>query len=295
MHDELLQNAGFQAGRQLLQRPLLPLVRLVHLLYLTGPFGSLEELLAELNEPLTTAGISYEHPAELLAPFLAVLKPLEGIKKPAPATPSITVLDDQDQPLPTMEALAMLVSQQVMEQELETINSLLCGPCRCSLCCTGPGGEMQQLFFEIPLRAEEVAAMALPRIDTPASRSSDSSSDPPLTIENRPFYQHPPAVYHWRAGWSMILPRGSRCPQLDDQGGCRIYPQRPQVCRRPQIFAYVVEAVDRRQTPEDTEVYRAQDKLLAVWDCPYVKLLQDEIATFAQAAGLEPVFRSNKN
>ena len=34
--------------------------------------------------------------------------------------------------------------------------------------------------------------------------------------------------------------------------------------------------------------------LLAVLDCPYVRLLQDEIATFAAASELDLVFRHNK-
>ncbi|MDF1615164.1 YkgJ family cysteine cluster protein [Desulfurivibrio dismutans] len=285
----------FQAGRQLLQRPLLPLVRLVHLLFLTGPFTTLGELLSQLTEPLETAGINYDRPADLLAPHLTALRPLEALKDPASEAKKITILDQHDHPLPAMEALAMQVNQAVLEQELEAINSLLCGPCRCSLCCTGPTEEMRQLFFEIPLQPEEANLMALPQIDTPASQARDSATEPPFELHGRPFYQQPPAVYHWRAGWSMILPHGSSCPQLDDRGGCRIYPARPKVCRRPQIFAYILECDEEAQSSQDPPVYRARHKLLAVWDCPYVQVLQDEIAAFAQLSGLEPIFRTNKN
>jgi hypothetical protein len=35
-------------------------------------------------------------------------------------------------------------------------------------------------------------------------------------------------------------------------------------------------------------------KLLAVWDCPYVKQFQDEISRYAEICELEPLFKENK-
>jgi Fe-S-cluster containining protein len=287
-----------QAGRRLLARPLLPLVRLVQLLYLTGPFARIEEVLEQLREPLATAGVNYPEPDLVLAPHREILRRFETLKEPG-AAPA-TILDEQHQPLSLLEALAAEVGQAILERELEEINSLLCGPCGCTLCCTGPSPEMTQEFFEIPLASAETSLFALPRIDSPASRAGDSAAEPPLLREGRPFYQGEPAIYHWHRGWSLILPRQSRCPQLDELGGCQIYPQRPQVCRRPQIFAYLLEEqpapAPTAPGAEDSPgpVYFARHKLLAIWDCPYVRTLQDEIARFAEASGLEPVFRANK-
>ncbi len=298
MNTKHADKAKFTAGSKLLSCSLLPLVRLVYLLYLTGPFIRIEEVLEQLHEPLDTAGIHYPDPGRLLAPHLEALRTFEEIKHPGEKGAAPVIINDQGQPLPTMEAVELRVNQAVLEHELEEINSLLCGPCGCSLCCTGPAPGMKQLFFEIPLQHQEVALMGLEVIDTPASREVDSSTEPPLKHQGTAFYRGSAAIYHWRSGWSMILPRNSRCPQLAQGGGCRIYPQRPKVCRRPQIFAYILEDQNAAQCQGEVStepVYRARNKLLAVWDCPYVRSLQDEIVHFAESGDLEPIFRSNKD
>ena len=91
-------------------------------------------------------------------------------------------------------------------------------------------------------------------------------------------------------GWSLILPRESSCPNLATSGRCRVYPDRPQVCRRPQIFPYMVEPMELH----GQSILRLRQTLLAVVDCPYVRLLQDEIAAYAAACELEMIFRHNK-
>lgn len=312
MPQPLPDRSNLQAGIHLLRRPLLPLVRLCQLLYLTGPFNEIEELLSQLNEPLTTAGIDYPAPAQLLAPHREALQLFTALKRPGPnrageyeaphlaaprthsfpgpgaqLPPPPMVLNEQDQPLARLEALEAVVCHAVLTAELAQINSLLCGPCRCTLCCTGPTPEMSQDFFEIPLAPAELELFSLPRHDSPASRSRQSSDEPPLLRGNLPFYRDRPALYHWQSGWSLILPRAGRCPQLNDRGGCQIYLQRPEVCRRPQIFPYLLETDAHGHQ-------RLRHKLLAVWDCPYVQALRGEIIFFAEASGLEPVFRTNK-
>ncbi len=70
---------------------------------------------------------------------------------------------------------------------------------------------------------------------------------------------------------------------------CRIYPQRPKVCRRPQIFPYVVEP-----SAEEHQILVLRNSLLAVVDCPYVSLLQEEISAYGAACELDVIFRQNK-
>ena len=284
----------FQAGLDRLAQPVIPLIRLVQLLFLTGPFATVGEVVAELNEPIETA-VRYEEPAKALAPYMDLLGEFEKLKDPAPA--SYTILDGAGNPLPLMEAVDLWVAQQVVTRELETINSLLCGPCHCSLCCTGPSPELRQIFFEIPLDATETGLFALPQIDSPETRELTSDSEPPLQIEGRAFHDQGPAVYRWRSGWSMILPRNTSCPHLQTSRACAIYPRRPQVCRRPQIFAYVLDlAQDRAGTITNGAIpaFHPQGKILAIWDCPYVKRFQQEIATYAELCELEPIFKENK-
>lgn len=279
------------AGRALLARPLLPLARLVGFLYLTGPFDRIAEVLPELPDPIESGGATYNNPATLLKPYLPLLAEFEQFKHPT--SRPYRIIDAEGNDVPAMEAIDLWLSHQLVVRELEAINSLLCTPCCCTLCCTGPASGMAQEFFEIPLTPEEGTLFPLLAIDTAASRSTTPYQEPPFCRNGAPFYTAGPALYHWQSGWSFILPRGSACPHLELSGRCRIYPKRPEVCRRPQVFSYILDALPAPKTTDMT-TYQAHRTLLAVWDCPYVQVLRDEIAAFADACELTPVFRQNK-
>lgn len=279
-----------------LANPVLPLARLAAMLYVTGPFATLEALLDELIEPVETAGIRFEQPAERLRPFLAAMRPIERLKHPG--APSRLIVDENLQPAEQLAALDSWIAQNVLIQELEEINSLLCGPCGCTLCCTGPSPDLAQEFFEIPLQEKETGLFHLPSFDTPVTRSASADDDRPFIINNIPFYANPAGLYRWHTGWSMILPRRSCCPNLDiASGGCRIYPDRPDVCRRPQIFPYMLErepSLDFDYEGRLLPAFVIRAKILAIWDCPYVREFQNDIASYAETCGLEPVFKQNK-
>ena len=285
----------FATGLASLAQPILPLVRMVQLLFLATPLENIEQLCAELTEPIETEGITYPAPRDQLQPYLPALRELEILKQGGEF--ARLMVDEQRQPVELFAALDAWLHQAIISRELETINSQLCGPCRCDLCCVGPTDAMAQEFFEIPLAAPEVALFALPRTDSDQSRSTTPYQEPPLTSTGAPFYHGEAAIYHWQSGWSMILPRNARCPQLTPEGSCAIYPQRPEVCRRPQIFCYVIEPypeLDRRNAQGVRPAYMMRHKLLAVRDCPYVQALQEEIATYAGHCGLELIVKTNK-
>ena len=281
--------ALFQTGLGVLRRPVLPLLGIVEFLYVTGDFSTVEEVIAQLPETIETGYATYEDAAALLAPYAALLQPFVDLK--ADKGPEQRVVTSAGGPVDAMTAVTALVAQQVLTQELEQINSLLCAPCHCTLCCVGPDAAMVQAYFEIPLHTGEADFFPLARIDSEASRRHRVDGEPPLQVAGRAFFDRPdPVLIHWQHGWSLILPQGSRCPNLEALGRCRVYPDRPQVCRRPQIFPYVLEPV----AEEGQSVLRLRDSLLAVVDCPYVRLLQDEIAAYAAACELEMIFRHNK-
>lgn len=285
----------FQKGIALLKHPLLPLVRIIQLLYLTGPFDEVEQILNELNEPIDTEGVHYDNPGPLLRPLLPILKKIEALK--THRAQSCIILDEDLAALDLFEAVDLQVTQQILEMELERINSLLCGPCGCTLCCTGPDAGMEQRFFEIPLDEQEKELFSLTQVDSQTSRQSNPQDEDPLQVDNRPFYESPPALYHWHSGWSLILPTDTACPNLDSAtGGCTIYPRRPQVCRKPQIFPYALErSPEHDQSEEGTlPAFIARRKILAIWDCPYVRELKDLIANYAELCGMEPIFKQNK-
>lgn len=283
----------FTAGLAMLANPVLPLARIVQLLYLTGPFERIAPILDEFNEPVEMAASSYENPRELLLPYLDDLRLFEQLKHPGQE--EALILAESLEPLEQFEAFELRVSQRILTRELEKINSLLCGLCNCSLCCIGPSPEMSQFFFEIPLTDLETGLFDLPRVDTLESSRTDPYTEPPLMVGEAPFFMAPPALYRWEKRWSLILPKNAACPNLAQAtGGCTIYPERPNTCRRPQIFPYALERLPEHDK-ETRPAYVARHKLLAVWDCPYVRELREEIGAYAQLCGLTPIFKWNKS
>ena len=299
----------FEPGLSRLKKPVLPLVNMVQFLYLSGPFETIDEVLDRLTKAIELEGILYENPQQMLEEYRSFLKEFEimkGKKKLAAVLPFI--VDEKNEPVAKRRCLELWIKQQILSQELETINSALCGPWGCVFCCTGPNsefdeasgfkGRMKQKFFEIPLAGKEVDLFDLKRVDTAETRAMTSHSDPPLQLDQGTFYKQEMALYRWENGWSLILPEGSACPQLAaDTRRCQVYAERPQVCRKPQIFAYILE-----QTPDTAKrsdgvlipVHMARNKVLAVWDCPYVRRFQQEIGAYAELGGLVPVFRKSK-
>jgi Fe-S-cluster containining protein len=285
----MVEKEVFAAGLALLRQPVLPLVNIVQFLYLTGAFATVDEVIAELPPDIETGFAVYDDGAACLAPYTDLLQPLVDLK--AGKIPEERVVDSEDNPVDAMTATAALVSQRILTRELERINSLLCAPCGCTLCCVGPEADMAQAYFEIPLLPGETAFFPLERIDSEASRARRIDAEQPLQLNGRDFYNRTePVLVHWRHGWSLVLPKASRCPNLEGSGRCLVYPDRPQVCRRPQIFPYMVEPV----TAGGAAAFRLRQALLGVVDCPYVRLLQDEIAAYAAACELEMIFRHNK-
>lgn len=283
----------FEQGLSLLRQPVAPLVSMVQFLYLTGPFATVAEVIGELPEPIETELAVYEHPVALLREYLEYLQPLESLKTEQEIESN--VVDEQGEPVDRMTAISALVMQQVLTAELEKINSRLCDPCNCTLCCTGPAESMNQEFFEIPLARREIDLFAVDRYDQVDSRTRRARDEEELHCDGQPFYRRrSPGLFHWQNGWSLILPRGSQCPNLEPGSGrCRVYAQRPEVCRRPQIFPYMLERLDepRAGNPE----YRLRQTLLAVVDCPYVRELQDNIALYAAAGELHLAWKENKS
>jgi Fe-S-cluster containining protein len=303
------EDKAFEQGLSSLKKPVLPLVNMVQFLYLTGPFATIEEVLSRLTKTVELEGVRYETPREMLKPYTDVLQEFEVIKgKKKLSAPMPFIVNEKDEPVPKRQALELWIKQQILSRELEAINSILCGPCGCVLCCTGPNsrfdeasgfkGKMKQEFFEIPLEDGEIDLFSLHRVDTEDSRTMTAQSAPPLQLDQAPFYKQETALYHWENGWSLILPQGSVCPQLAaDTKRCLVYAKRPEVCRKPQIFAYVLEKTPHTAKRSDgvlIPVYMARSKVLAVWDCPYVRKFQDEIGAYAEMGGLEPIFKKSK-
>lgn len=299
----------FAAGINRLKQPVLPLVNMLEFLYLTGPCKTVAEVFDRVRKPVELEGIHYENPQQVLKPYEDFIREFEVIKgEKRLSTTFPFIVDEKQKPLAKRQALELWIKQQILSRELEEINSLLCGPCGCVLCCTGPNsefdplsgfkGEMKHEYFEIPLKDSEVDLFALTRIDTGESRALTAQSDPPLQLGELPFYRNVMSLYHWQNGWSLILPKGAVCPQLaQETKRCMVYPKRPEVCRKPQVFSYIIEKTNdtaKRSDGVRIPVYMARNKVLAVWDCPYVRELQDEIGAYVEISGLDPVFKKSK-
>ena len=302
-------NTNRNKGIRRLEHPILPLVDMVQFLYLTGSFETIAKVLDEMNESIEIKGSVYENPRQLLAPYMEMMQDFEVVKGPRKLPYTFPfIVNEKQEPQAKLKSLELWIKQRVLAKELEEINSILCEPCGCVLCCTGPDSgfdetagykkRMQQEFFEIPLLNEEIDLFELQRVDNDESRNLTAQSDTALDIDGVPFYKHDMALYHWQNGWSLILPRGSVCPQLaTETKRCRVYAKRPAVCRRPQIFPYIVEELAEKAKRSDgkmIQVYMAREKILAVWDCPYVRQYYDEIVAYAERSRVEPVFRKSK-
>ncbi len=274
-----------------LERPLLPLISLIEMLYLTGPFAGIEDLLAELPADIETNGCHYDNPAALLSAQMDIIREIEFLKNNTPL--SYRIADGGGGECPRVEAVELWVAQEIMARELEEINSLLCGGRGCDLCCTGPKSRSRHNFFDIPLGDDELEGFAgQRRVD--GAIDGDIYADPAPLLDGQPFYQSDaPFLLRWRRGWSMVLPSQSACPNLADNGFCAVYEQRPAVCRKPQIFPYALEE-DSRVGEGGLLRYVGRRKLLAVWDCPYVREYQTQIARYGELCGMEPVFKENK-
>jgi len=283
----------FTAGIRLLSRPVMPLVSMLQFLYLTGPFATVAEVIDELPEPIETGRTRYEQPRAQLKSYLAILAGLEPLKRGVYQA-GRAVVDEGGSPVDKLTAGTALIQQEVLAAELEGINSLLCSPCGCTLCCVGPDRDMAQEFFEIPLAAGELDLFPVARHDSAETRGRRSTDEEELQLDGLPFYRLPaPALIHWQNGWRLNLPKETVCPNLEQgTGRCRVYTQRPVVCRRPQIFPYMVEPLET--ATDGQQSYRIRQALLAITDCPYVGALRDEIAEYAAASELNLIFNRNK-
>lgn len=275
-----------------LKRPLWPLFELASRLYLISPYDDMERLACELPDNLDVSGITYDNPSALIGLVPGVFDRLIAIKNGRDDISLPDIKNEDGESLSPIDAIISLTKQRVLEYELEVINSVLCGPCGCTLCCTGPELSARQEFFEIPLLDNELSLFNLQVVDSHDSRAKTALSEPELEIDGIPFYKRPAAIYRWSNGYSLILPRMTRCPHLDRSGACDIYSKRPMVCKKPQIFPLVIEKLSVPQDAE--EKYVRRDILLAIWDCPYVKRLKNEIIAYAEHCALSCVFKENK-
>ncbi len=285
-------DSSWQMGLDMLQKPVWPLCNMVCLLYLTTDYESLDELFMQLPSELETQAGIYRVPLVVLDPYRPFLKAMEYLKRGEVPPGLPRVISPEGGPVDTFDQVNTWIKQKVLEKELEQINSMLCAPMHCTLCCTGPAPEHEKEYFEIPLRDNEVGLFTTQSIDTEESRAKNPEDETPFLVKGTPFYRAPSAVYHWRKGWSLILPKGSSCPNLGEDGRCHIYLERPYVCRKPQIFPMVLEAQDPLY-PDKGELI-LHDVLLAVTDCPYVEELREQILDYAALYGLKVVFKANK-
>lgn len=284
---------NYSRGLELLRHPVMPLVSMVRFLFMTGPFAEVAEVLDELPEPIETGRTTYAQPQRQLGQYRDILSRYEALK--TGNFPSVRVVDERNMPVDAFAAAQACIAQEILARELERINSALCAPCGCTLCCVGPAQDMEQEFFEIPLTGDEPGLFAARRYESRDSLGRSPYDEDELLCSGRPFYRTgAPGVFHWRTGWSLILPRESACPNLDaGTGRCRVYRDRPAVCRMPQIFPYMVEPVADAGAGNGPS-YRIRQTLLAVVDCPYVLDLQDDIAEYAAASELHLVLKKNK-
>ncbi len=291
----LENNPNGATALKIMDRPIWPLCRLTILLYLTSAHDKLQDVFSCLPDPVEIENVEYEKPTELLEPYIPFLTLIEQLKPSNSSTDNSYNVPDQivnetGNNIDIFEKTIYWIQHKVIEKELEVINSYLCGSVNCIICCTGPNEDARHEFFEIPLSGDEINLFNIPKHDNEYTVQSTPYTEPPLTMDGVVFYKNKPAIYHWQYGWSLILPRATECPHLDKDGRCKIYDNRPDVCKRPQIFPKVME----KDIKKPDAPWRYTRTLLAILDCPYVVGLKEKISQYAQKNELDCVFTHNK-
>lgn len=284
-----MNSDNWETGLQHLQQPIWPLTKLCILLYLTSPYSTWKELLDTLPQELAVNEIIYQAPASKLTAITWPTSWLEMLKNGANANGLPLILNENHEHLDIFSSILCLIKQQVMEAELETVNSLFCSSMKCALCCEGPKATASQKFFEIPLQFTEVPLFEMQVIDTTLQGAFDAYSFPAFQRDGIPFYSLPSAIYRWRNGYSLILTTGATCPHLTRNLRCDIYKKRPVVCKKPQIFAYIMEKL-----PDKPHIAMERNILLAVTDCPYVRRLENELERYAVLNEVTLMLKPNK-
>ena len=116
-----------QDGMALLKQPVLPLVSMVQFLYqLSGPEAKIEDIIAEMTEPIDTAYTVYTEPDKLLRRYLDQLQLLEKLgtvgTDQQPDELGAEVVDESGQPVDAVTACTALINQRIVEAEFGGIN-----------------------------------------------------------------------------------------------------------------------------------------------------------------------------
>ncbi len=272
-----------------LKRPIWPLARTILFLCLAAPEKGARELIEELPSGLEAGPVQYRSPADAMLAHVDVVDRFKAWTAGAGPYPPFPVTLPEGREMDPLEAALRWAKQEILSRELEVINSLLCGPRGCVLCCTGPDEDARHLFFEIPLYQKELPLFqGLEHHDSSKSRSKTPYDEEELLISSDPFYKRAPLLIRWRTGWSLVLGKGQACPNLVE-GRCVVYSGRPEVCRKPQIFPYIAE-----KRGDKDEAATASNTILAVLDCPYVQELKSDIEEYARMCEADLVFKTNK-
>ena len=114
----------YTLGRRMLQTPVRPLLSILEFIYITGGFSSIKEVMDQLPDSIETATAVYDNPAKQIQPFLPELTLFQQART---ERPSVLIVDTNDQILDAQSTASFFLAQSVLEKELESINSLLCG------------------------------------------------------------------------------------------------------------------------------------------------------------------------
>jgi Fe-S-cluster containining protein len=300
-----------ESGIRLLRRPVTPLLSFLTSTFFAEDYQDIGQLMNEIPDSLTIKGVTYEDAKQVLADYLDILQ-RQNILKDKTRSPKVgrIVVDLGMRLVEPQKSLVYIVKHAVITRELQRTNSMLCSQYDCVECCRGPHDDHQDYFFELPLKGSEMTYFNVLKVDTHSSRSMGPFAEPSPCFDGKEFYLHPPALYHWKKGWSLILGKETYCPNLNlKKGMCTIYEKRPEVCRLPQIFPLVLDThydpeavaklsgdhgLKRSDLKDKDHIYVAHNGVLGILDCPYVREFQSEIVDYAVLSGLKPFFKRGK-
>ncbi len=137
-----------EAGLRYLRHPVRPLLSIVEFILHTGGFAGVQEVLALLPENIETETAHYNNARQYLQPYIKELERFHSGNSDEDAARPV-VFDADGDPMDHLAAQSALLTQKILEKELEQINSLLCGAHTCTPCTDNNSVKLSDRQFHL--------------------------------------------------------------------------------------------------------------------------------------------------
>jgi hypothetical protein len=162
----------------------------------------------------------YENAAAYLALHADLMQPLVALKAGEPLLDQ--VVDSAGTAGGRHDRHRGPGGQRILTRELEQINSLLCGPCNCTLCCVGPEQRWPRPISRFRCNPAKSNTFSVERIDSPISRALRVDDEPSLQVGQPRFFRPSGSGADPLVG--RLEPDSAPKEPVSESAGCRALP-----------------------------------------------------------------------